>query len=65
MNIEAKELYTSSNGDRWLLVRYPDTQEVLISASRTRPLEVNRRIPQSGNFFVPVRVAPSTPPCCT
>ena len=30
MNIEAKELYTSSNGDRWLLVRYPDTQEVLI-----------------------------------
>jgi hypothetical protein len=30
MAIEAKELYTSSNGDRWLLVRDPESQEVLI-----------------------------------
>jgi hypothetical protein len=30
MPIEAKELHTSSNGDRWSLVRDPETQEALI-----------------------------------
>ena len=30
MAIEARELYTSSNGDRWLLARDPENQEVFI-----------------------------------
>ena len=30
MAIEARELYASSNGDRWLLARDPETQEVFI-----------------------------------
>ena len=30
MAIEARELYTSSNGDRWLLARDPETREVFI-----------------------------------
>jgi hypothetical protein len=61
MAIEARALYTSSNGDRWLLVRESETKEVLIKHEPNAASGGKSSHTAIGEFLRSGAHAPSTP----
>ena len=61
MALKARDLYASSNGDRWSLVRDAVNQEVCVKHEPNAASGGNPRTSQSENSCVTPHMAPSIP----
>jgi hypothetical protein len=64
MSLEARELYSSPNGDRWYLVRDPGAEQVFIMHEPMLHRGAKQVVSKSESFSVEEAMAPSIGSFC-
>ena len=65
MALENRELYSSPNGDRWLLAREPESARVFVRHIPNMPSGGKATDIEIGDSFVSVATGLSIRSCCT